>query len=399
MVELRFDFRDLFRSARLALSLQRIWINFLGLFCGYSIYLILTYVSFLVSGRTFWAMWDRFGLFPCLFGGESPWYGWAIFIVGCVLLLLFIMITNTAVSRAVYMNLKGETFYTWREAFKFAFKNVASIIGAPVAIIGVILLFVIGALIMGLFGKIPYAGEIVTAVMTLINMGAGLFVLFLAIIFCIALLFVPTIIATTDEDGFEAVFQSFSISTGQPTRLIFYTVIVWTIGFLAFVFLAIAVKQAWFIYSELFVLSMGEKFAQIAQQGLYYTQYSLAASRPWIDYYLGDLSSQVYFARNFIPVADLSLWSEICAYVLAISMLAVGGMVVAYAEATCNSGITLMYLVLRKKHDGENLLERKEDDDGDKIEPEFQTDDQMKTEDASPTEEGKEETNDKDNKD
>ncbi len=86
-------------------------------------------------------------------GAEAPWYGWAIFLLGCVLLFVTILLTNTAVSRTVYMNLKGETFYTWKEAYKFAFKNLGSILGAPLAIAGVILLFVIAAIIMGLIGR------------------------------------------------------------------------------------------------------------------------------------------------------------------------------------------------------------------------------------------------------
>ncbi len=369
MVELSFSYKDLFRSPRIALSLQRVWTNFIGLFIGYGLYLILTYLSFLASGRSFLAMWDRYGFFPCLFGGgaEAPWYGWAIFLLGCVLLSVTILLTNTAVSRTVYMNLKGETFYTWKEAYSFAFKNLGSILGAPLAIAGVILLFVIAAIIMGLIGRIPYLGEFVTAGMTLLNMGAGLFVFFLMLVLCVAFMLVPAILATTDDDGFEAVFQSFSLSTGQPVRLIFYTAIVCIVELLALCIMAIAVKEAWIIYSELFRISMGDKFTEIGQQAMYYAQYSLAASRPWIEYYLGpdflgvNVAGAIYFSRDFISVADLSAWENVCAYIFALFMLGVGALVVSYAEATGNSGLTLLYLVMRKHHDDENLLERKEE--------------------------------------
>ena len=388
MVTLQNNFKDLFRAGRVAFSLQRVWINFFGLAIGYGVYLIFTYLSFLTAGKTFLAMWDRYGLFPCLFGNEYPWFSWAIFIIGSLLLLMMVLVTNTAVSRAVYMNLKGETFYTWKEAYKFAMKNMASILGAPVAIGGVIILFVIGALVMGLVGKIPFVGELITSTMTLFYMGAGLFVFFLGLVLVIALILVPSIIATTDEDGFEAVFQSFSLSTGQPVRLITYLFIVCAIEFLAFCIMAFSAKEAWFIYSDLFAISMGDKFTQIGQQAMYYTQYTLAASRPWIDYYLQDLSGFVYFSKDFIPVADLSAWSTFCSYIFAIFLLMVGGLVVAYAEATGNAGLTLMYLVMRQKHDGENLLERKEEDD------EFETEDTPATEDSSGEDEAKDENSD-----
>ncbi len=395
MVTLHFNFKDLFRAGRVAFSLQRVWINFFGLAVGYGVYLIFTYLSYLTAGKTFLAMWDRYGLFPCLFGNEYPWFSWVIFIIGTLLLVIMVLVTNTAVSRAVYMNLKGETFYTWKEAFKFAIKNMASILGAPVAIAGVMILFAIGALVMGLIGKIPYAGELITSTMTLIYMGAGLFIFFLGLVLAIALILVPSIIATTDEDGFEAVFQSFSLSTGQPVRLITYLFIVCAIEFLAFCLMAFSAKEAWFIYSDLFAISMGDKFIQIGQQAMYYAQYTLAASRPWIDYYLQDITGFVYFSKDFIPVADLSAWSSFCSYIFAILLLMVGGLVVAYAEATGNAGLTLMYLVMRQKHDGENLLERKEEE-----EDEFETEDTPATEDSSGEEEAKDEnpdekTNDK----
>jgi hypothetical protein len=303
MVELHFNYKDLFRSARVAFSLQRIWINFLGLLMAYGFYLVFTYVSLMVAGKSFLAMWERFGLFPCLFSVGGPWYSFVLYIIGLLGLVAFLLLTNTAVSRAVYMNLKGETFYTWKEAFGFAFKKWASVLGAPVAILGIIVFFVIGALVMGLFGRIPYVGEFVTAFLTLFYMGSGLFVFFLVLVLGVAFFFVPAIIATTNEDGFEAVFQSFSIATGQPWRIIAYGVVVAVIEVLAFVILAYSVKQAWFIYSGLFGLAMGDKFMQLGQQALYYTQYVLAPTRVWFDYLFGDFASVFY-----LPAISSRLW-------------------------------------------------------------------------------------------
>ncbi len=391
MVELHFNYKDLFRSARVAFSLQRVWINFLGLVMGYGIYLVLTYVSLVLAGQSFLAMWDRFGLFPCLFAlGGGPWYSYVIYIIGLLALVAFVLLTNTAVSRAVYMNLKGETFYTWKEAFGFAFKKWGSVLGAPVAIIGIIIFFVVGAIVMGLIGRIPYVGEFATAFLTLFYMGSGLFVFFLVLVLGVALFFVPSIIATTNEDGFEAVFQSFSISTGQPWRIIAYGIVVAVIEILAFVILAFSVKQAWFIYSELFTLAMGDKFVDLGQQALYYTQYVLAPTRVWLEYVFGDFVGAFYFSKDFFPVMDLALWMKICAYIFAIFMLAVGGLVVSYAEATGNAGVTLAYLVMRKKHDGENLLERKEEE-----EEELTTEEEEKKEEEKAEEKKEEEKKEK----
>jgi hypothetical protein len=70
MIALRFDYRDLFRSPRLAFSFQRLWIQSIGLFIGYAAYVILTYLSFLIGGESLGSVWLRFGLLPCAFGNK-----------------------------------------------------------------------------------------------------------------------------------------------------------------------------------------------------------------------------------------------------------------------------------------------------------------------------------------
>jgi hypothetical protein len=48
--------------------------------------------------------------------------------------------------------------------------------------------------------------------------------------------------------------------------------------------------------------------------------------------------------------------------VFAINVLVVSGLVLSYLLATFNAGNTIMFLILRKVRDGENLLTRQEPD-------------------------------------
>ncbi|GBE28450.1 hypothetical protein BMS3Bbin03_02389 [bacterium BMS3Bbin03] len=379
MVKLHFDYRDLFRSARLAFSIQRVWINFIGLFFGFLLYDVLTYVSFLTASQGFIPMWERFGLFPCLFGIGGPWYSWVIYAIGVLLLIAIVLLTNTAVSRAVYMNLKGETFYTWKEAFGFSLKRWGSVLAAPTAIIGIIVFFGVGAIIMGLLGRIPYVGELGTGLMTLFYMSSSLFVFFLILVLFVAFLFVPSIIATTDEDAFEAVFQSFSISTGQPWRIIAYGVVVAAIEILGFVILAWAVKEAFLIFNFLFLIGMGDKFSDLMNNGMALIQGWVYPTLNWIQYAFGDMSRYFYFARDFVP-KELSAVMQISAWFFAVLMGVVGGLIVSYAEAIGNSGLTLVYLIMRKHQDDENLLERKEEEEEEESSEEEKTEETPKDE-------------------
>ena len=48
-VKLHFDYRDIFRAPRLALSGKKIWTFVVGNFIGYLGYLILTYIALLTA--------------------------------------------------------------------------------------------------------------------------------------------------------------------------------------------------------------------------------------------------------------------------------------------------------------------------------------------------------------
>ena len=144
MVAMRFDYRDIFRSARLAFSFQRIWIQFVGLLCGYLGYIVFTYLSLIIDGKGLGGSWSRFGLLP--YTSFTPLRISLIpFIIGLFLLLFFWLVTSTGVARATYMQLKGNTFYSWREAFSFALKKKgSSVISTPIAIVAMAFFYMFG---------------------------------------------------------------------------------------------------------------------------------------------------------------------------------------------------------------------------------------------------------------
>ena len=52
-MNLYFDFRDIFRAPRLALSGKKIWIFIVGNLAGYIVYWVFTYLSLVMSGIEF----------------------------------------------------------------------------------------------------------------------------------------------------------------------------------------------------------------------------------------------------------------------------------------------------------------------------------------------------------
>lgn len=377
MHQIRFDVREIFRSPRLALSLQRIWIQFAGLTVGFLGYLIFTYLSFITNGIGLSTGWKKYGLLPCLFPESPNWYSMIIYFIGFIWLIAIYLIASTAVSRATYMLLKENHFYTWLQATRFALKKTASILLSPIAILLIIVLFIAGGAVVGLLGKIPVVGEFGITIFTFAWYFSALVVVLMVIIFAVVMIQTPAIIATTNEDAFEVVFQSFSITWSQPWRLIFYEFIslaMAAIGLLLFAFLS---KQAYIIMDRVFSNAMGDDFINVAAQGMYMLNVWLIHSIGWVNSILGDFAAAVYFSREFLPLS-LPGYQHVASYIFAIWMLIIGGTIFSYGLASFNVGTTLSYIILRKKKEDENLLERKDPEEEEEEDEDLTKDENQK---------------------
>ncbi len=362
MLKLKFDWRDVLKAPRLALSLQKMWIQLVGMSVGFVVYLALSYLSLVVAGYELNSAWSQFGLLPCLFaiGDSFPWSSWLIAGVGSLFLFVTYLITNTAVARAVYMTSKGNSFYTWKESFAFAFRKFWSIILTPLALLILIGLLVLGALVVGLLGKIPFVGEIGVSLFTILWLLNGLLVFFLVLVVLAAVLLLPSIIATTDEDAFEAIFQSMSIVWRQPWRFLFYLAITAVMAVVALAGLGFFVKQAVTIMNALMSSFMGTDYINLANNGQALLQGWILLSNNILDTLYQGYASVFFFSNQFvaIPSADLPGSVVFASYVFALNLLFVGGWVISYGLSTFTAGTTVSFIILKFKKDEDNLLDR-----------------------------------------
>ncbi len=362
MKELHFNFKDLFRAARLGFSLQRIWMNGIGLFTGYLLYIVFAYASLLLGGYSFGYVWSKVGLLPCAFVLPVPWYAMIVYILGLVGFIAFILLTNTAIARVVYMTLRDELFYTWTQAYKFALKKWISSLGSMITFVIIIAFFVIAALVMGFIGRIPLVGELGTALLTIPYIFSSLLLFFIVLAFGVAIFFVPAIIATSDEDALGGVFQSFSITFNQPWRIVIYTLIVGILEVVGFLLFVAALKISYIIFMELFRIGMGDKIVVIHRYALYVVDNALPSVQGWCQCLLGNFGQWLYLAAKHPVVAGAPGSVAISGYIMGIFFLLIGGAAIAYAEAVGNSGLTIIYIILYKIQEKENLLEREDDE-------------------------------------
>jgi hypothetical protein len=356
-MNLHFNLKDLFRAPRIAFRFQKIWINGIGLFFGYLIYLVFTYLSLVIDGNNFSAVWAKYGILVCSYSQVQNWYSQIIFLFGLSAFFAIFLLTNTAVSRAVYMELRKEFFYSWRQAFKFTFRKWISVLGAIFTFLFMIIFFVIGAIVIGLIGRIPIIGELGNFLLIIPYMLASLLLIFILIVTFFGIFLVPPIIATSDEDSLGGVFQSFSITFNQPWRLIIYSAITSLLEVLGIVILAFAIKKAYLVLEVLLGIGMGDKFANISGCGLFLFDKALPQLFGWIQCVFGSFTAQIYLGYHHIPVT-LSFTENIAAYIFVTCMLILSGSVISFGEAIRNGGFTILYISLYNFHENENLLER-----------------------------------------
>jgi len=360
MTDMRFDYRDIFRSARLAFSFQRLWIQFVSFVIGYAGYVIFTYLSLLAGGKSLGVVLSRYGLVPGVAGLPLPWYSWVLFGIGAFFMLFFWFVGATGVARASYMYLKGNTFYTWKEAFVFALKRKgAAAISTPLAILAIAFFTCVGGLFAGLVGRIPFIGELGISLFTILWFGAALFVVFVVLAIIVSMFLTPSILATTDDDAFEGMFQSFSVLYGQPWRFIFYEILLFIVVVLGFGVFAFFMKEAWMVMNQVLIMGMGEKFANISYGASYLLQSWIYPVVAWTRALLGDYSGYFFFSRELISL-QMPAISVISSWIMGVFLLVIGGIIISYPMAVFNAGNTLIFLVLKKKKDDENLLERKD---------------------------------------
>jgi hypothetical protein len=368
MVKLYFDFRDVFRAARLGFSGKKIGLQFVGLLIGYVGYVILTYIALVASGIGFGANWATYRLFPSIVGGELTWYGWVLFLAGIVFWIIIWLLYSTAAAKLTYQQLKGDDFYTAREAMGFVGKNWKSVIFSPIMVIFIILFLLVCGIIVGLLGKIPYVGELGFAIFGIPIFVVALFLVFLAVVFCVGIVLGPAIVATAREDSFETMIQFFSSIWSQTWRFVVYNTL---LGAIAIVCVYVFGAFSYWALKLVYVVcgwTMGPKLHNMAMAAMDWLPTKLGIWSLWSK---GWWCGKLALVSSHIPArVELHGAEPVAAFIMGIFLLAILGFVLSYGLSTWAAGQTIIYLILRKRKDDENLLEREDEEEHEEMEEE-----------------------------
>jgi len=362
MSTIQFNFRDISKSVRLAFNFQRIGIQVVGLFYGYLGYLVLTYLSLISAGMSINSIWSSFGLLPSIIGKTLPLYASLIGYAAMLFFLFWYLISSIAVARSTYMHLKGNDFYTAKQALKFALKSKSgAVISAPLAILVMIAVIVVVGFIAGLAGKIPIVGPVVISVLTVLWYSASFLLIFLMLALVMSMVMTPAILATTDDDAFEGIFQSFALLHGQPVRFIIYELLLLFFALLGFFILALFAKAAWGVMTTILIRSMGDKMADISYQAVSQLQTMVYPAVVWGKATLGSFCNTFFFKESYLSL-NLSPALQLSSVIMSSFMVLIGGLIISFPAAILNCGQTIIFIILKKIKENDNLLERVDDE-------------------------------------
>lgn len=362
MTKLHNNYKDIFRALRLGFSTKKLSMMVWGFIIAMIGYVALSYIAYLATGWTFAEIWDAYRIFPI---PESlVWYGWVLWTIGALYALAVILITGTAISKVTYEQLKGDDFFQMSKAFRYATKQVKSVLLSPMMIILFIISIVIAGLMLSLLGAIPYFGEIFTGLMILPAFAASLFIIYLFIILIFTVLFTPAIVATTGDDTFDTLFEVFSMINDQPVRLIWYTIIIGFLSKFGMFFIGLFSRVAVNIGANVLSVFMGDKFALVLDNAASTFKVTIPY---WCPYICDAILTRVGGYTLLLPpmyqsaLGGLNITMLIATILVAAAYYLLVLFVVSYGATVWFTGTTCIYTVIVKKKDDKDLLEIKEE--------------------------------------
>ena len=370
-MKLYFDVRDIFRAPRLALSGKKIIVFIQANLIGYFAYWIFNYLGAMVHGVSFSDTLSMYGLYPCLLTIESlPLLPCILFWAGIVFWFFAISSGSTAVSRITYRQLKGDEFYSGSDAWNYVKRHWHPIIYSSISLLLILVFLFVVAGILGLIGKIPYVGEFLFVLPYLLYFFGSVFTIYTGIVLLVSLIYTPSIVATYEEDTMGTVWHNFSITWGQPWRMISYHFVLLPILLIGGYLFSHFWMSGYSLINNVFGHDwlMGTKLMNIvgwASQAVHPEALcSLIGNNCSICNVCstGCLSCGSILSASAMNVTGTE---QIAAFILAIFLFLIMVSAVSYTMSIFAVGETLMFIILKNRTDNDNILEKNDEDDVD----------------------------------
>jgi hypothetical protein len=343
---------EAWRAPRLGASIKKMAVAFRGLAWGWFGYLVMGYLAHLVAGDPPASVWRSEHLFPLPPGqGLLPDLFWN---TGLVAGLLLVLTAAAGVAKITYRELKGDDFYGASDAWRFALAHARSTIGTPVLLGLLLILAVFGLTLLGWIGRIPQLGPLLVGLSAPVGLVVALAGVFLLLALLTGLLFVPAVVGTTGDDPVEGLVQVFGLLLALPWRTAAGVVVVVVTTAVASWLGASLLFSTLGLFAGVVAPAMGEGFHAVAGAALNFLPLGcplFAEPSHWL------LALPPIVAGAPIPGPFPAAPGPLLGALLAgITLLLSTGLVAAYTVSSLTGGLTALYLDLRRRKDGEELL-------------------------------------------
>lgn len=341
---LTFNVKDIPACTRYGFSARKIWIFFKTLVLSWIIWDFFVYLGFFAAGSDLAAVWSQSRLFPL--PGSLFWMDTVpviLLIAGVSLIIYVLMRGSLMVSRMTFQQIRGDDFFSVSDATAFAKEHVVPLISIPVMLVVTLLLIYCAGALVGLISRIPAVGPVAASLLSIPLWGVMLLgVLTLsALILSIELL--PAVVACTKGDSFESIFEVFSTLTSQSWRLCLY-----------------------WLLSILIIVLGGAVFLLLSSVAVSFLSLSVSAGAGNSGMVAALVSGPQLLAPEALPFfsgllgqqGDIQAWSGPAGILAGISGTAIFLIVISYFLSSCSSAWTLIYVALKYRKDGEDLMER-----------------------------------------
>ena len=357
-----FDFRDIFQVIRYGFSGRKIAVHFIGLVLAYLIYETLVYLSLVIVGGTaVQDFWNKYALLPLPpFGDAGLTQTTEIAMwIGMVSFACIFFFASTVASKITIEQLRGDFFFSVADALTFLKGHWKSVLGAFIGLLLIQASLAIVPLSIAGIAKLPAVGKpflMLTSLLMPIGFFLGLLMALIAIVFSVSLLFVPAVAATTGADAFEIIYQQFAIVWNKPWLLVCYEALLLLIKF---IFVPI---WAFFCLAGFSIVMLPTRLlhAEAMQQFMGYTNLWLGGTVEKIATlpYINNLGVFNTGTSDQMPTLTgiAAVTTPVTAIFLTITLLMSAGLVIAYLFSIASAGNTVIYTIVKKKLDGQNLL-------------------------------------------
>lgn len=358
MEQFQFNFKDIFRFTRYAFSGRRIGIHLVGILLAYLVYEILFYLSLLiVDSADVNKYWKTFGLIPVPPFGAVQFNSLTTTVlwIGLVLFAILFFLSSTMASKITIEQFRGDLYFSVGDAFRFLRNHWITVLGTFLGLLFILAFLFFIPISVGLLGKIPIIGDTILVLSSLflpIAFIFGLLIVYISVVFITSLFLVPAIVASTDADAFETIYQLFAVLWNQPWRLIGYSTLLFIIKLLlvpvwaifCLIGFIVALMPLNYLHSDI----MHESFGN---------------ANLWLGESLQKISSFFYvdsstlFGIKISQVPIFTTSATIIGLLIAITIISIVCVIIAFLFSIASVGTTLIYTIIRKKIDGLNLVE------------------------------------------